>query len=86
VYAANGLPEEGAQVRVGNDQGWRFDTWTDANGYYAVEFAKEPVAGKWFVRVFKGGQSRSMQYWWETNAGCDNPRSIQRVRISWRRR
>jgi hypothetical protein len=74
------------QVRVGNDQGWRADVWTDVNGYYAFQFADHPVAGKWFVRVFKGGEARSMQFWWETSAGCGSPYSVQWVRVTWRHR
>jgi hypothetical protein len=86
VLGANGLPEADVQMRVGNDQGWRFDTWTDVNGYYQVDFAQEPKAGKWFVRVFKGGEPRSMMFWWETSGGCDGPYSLQEVEITWKHR
>lgn len=86
VLAANGLPEADVQMRVGNDQGWRADTWTDVNGFYRFDFASEPKAGKWFVRVFKGGQPRSMQFWWETSGGCDSPYSLQEVEIVWKHR
>jgi hypothetical protein len=86
VLGANGLPEDGVQMRVGNDQGWRTDTWTDVNGYYAFEFWGGPKAGRWFVRVFKGGMARSMQFWWDTSAGCEGPYSLQEVEIIWRHR
>lgn len=86
VVGANGLAEANVQMRVGNDQNWRADTWSDDNGYYAYEFWGGPKAGKWFVRVFKGGQARSDQFWFETSAGCDGPYSLQEVRIDWRRR
>jgi hypothetical protein len=86
VLGANGLPEPNVQMRVGNDQGWRGDVWTDVNGYYEATFDWAPKAGKWFVRVFKGGQPRSMQFWWETSAGCDGPYSLQEVEIIWRHR
>ena len=86
VLAANGLPEAGVQMRVGNDQGWRADTWTDVNGYYAYEFWGGPKAGRWFVRVFKGGMARSMQFWWDTSGGCEGPYSLQEVEIIWRHR
>jgi len=86
VLGANGLPEEGAQMRVGNNLGWRADTWTDVNGFYRYDFASEPQAGKWFVRVFKGGLARSMQFWWETSPGCDGPYSLQEVEITWKHR
>jgi hypothetical protein len=86
VLGANGLPEANVQVRAGNDQGWLTDVWTDVNGFYQVHFWDGPVAGKFFVRVFKGGAPRSMQFWWETSAGCDGPYSLQEVRIDWRRR
>jgi hypothetical protein len=86
VRANNGLGENGVQMRVGNDQGWRADVWTDVNGYYRFDFASSPQAGKWFVRVFKGGQPRSMQFWWETSSGCDGPYSIQEVEITWKHR
>ena len=86
VLGANGLPESGVQMRVGNQEGWRGDIWTDVNGYYEATFAWEVRAGKWFVRVFKGGQARSMQFWWETSPGCDGPYSLQEVEITWRHR
>ncbi len=86
VLATSGLPEADVQMRVGNNQGWLADTWTDVNGFYRYDFALEPKAGKWFVRVFKGGQARSMQFWWETSGGCDGPYSLQEVEITWRHR
>ena len=86
VAGANGLAEANVQIRVGNDQGWRQDLWTDANGYYIFHFWTGPKAGKWFVRVFKGGVATSEQFWWETSAGCDGPYSLQEVRIDWRHR
>jgi hypothetical protein len=86
VLTANGLPEAGVQMRVGNDQGWRADTWTDDDGYYEYEFWEAPKAGRWFVRVFKGGMARSMQFWWDTSAGCEGPHSLQEVEIIWRHR
>jgi hypothetical protein len=86
VVDASGLAEANVQMRVGNDQGWRADTWTNADGFYAFEFGGEAMAGQWFVRVFKGGQARSDQFWWRTNAGCDGPYSLQEVRIDWKHR
>ncbi|NLF13383.1 MAG: hypothetical protein GX597_16485 [Anaerolineaceae bacterium] len=86
VLGANGLPEAGVQMRVGNNQGWVGDVYTDANGRYEATFDWKPVANRWFVRVFKGGQPRSMQFWWETSAGCDGPYSLQEVQIDWRHR
>lgn len=86
VLKANGLPEEGVQMRVGNNEGWRADLWTDVNGYYRYDFWGAPKAGKWFVRVFKGGVPRSMQFWFETSGGCDGPYSLQEVEIIWRHR
>jgi hypothetical protein len=86
VLGADGLPEANVQMRVGNDQEWRADTWTDINGFYRYDFASEPVAGMWFVRVFKGGQPRSDRFWWRTSAGCDGPYAIQEVEITWQRR
>ena len=84
VVGANGLAEANVQVRVGNNQGWKADTWTNENGIYGFIFAEEPKAGRWFVRVFKGGQPRSMQFWWDTSAGCTGEYSLQGVRIDWR--
>jgi hypothetical protein len=86
VVGSNGLGEANVQLRVGNDQGWRADTWSNDDGFYAYEFWGGPKAGKWFVRVFKGGQARSMQFWFETSAGCDGPYSLQEVRIDWKHR
>ncbi len=86
VLAANGLPEAGVQMRVGNEQGWRGDVWTDVNGYYEATFEWAPKAGRWFVRVFKGGQPRSIQFWWDTSGGCTGPYSLQEVEIIWRHR
>jgi hypothetical protein len=86
VVGANGLEEANVQMRVGNDQGWREDVWTDVNGYYEATFAWEPTAGKWFVRVFKGDQPRSMQFWWETSAGCESPYGVQQMHVDWRHR
>jgi hypothetical protein len=84
VVGANGLAEANVQVRVGNNQGWTADTWSNENGIYGFIFANEPKAGRWFVRVFKGGQPRSMQFWWDTNAGCTGDYSIQEIRVDWR--
>jgi hypothetical protein len=86
VLGANGLPESGVQMRAGNRDGTRWDVWTDENGYYEAIYAWEPQAGQRFVRVFKGGQARSMQFWWETSSGCDGPYSLQEVEITWRHR
>jgi len=86
VLGANGLPEANVQMRVGNNQGWVADISTDANGRYERVFDWKPVAGRWFVRVFKGGEPRSMQFWWETSGGCDGPYSLQEVQIDWRHR
>lgn len=86
VVGADGLAEAGVQMRVGNDQGWHGDVWTDANGRYEATFAWEPKAGKWFVRVFKGGQPRSMQFWFASSAGCDGPYSKQQFHIDWQHR
>lgn len=86
VLGADGLPEPNVQMRVGNDQDWRADTWTDINGFYRFDFANEPVAGMWFVRVFKGGEPRSDRFWWRTSAGCDGPYAIQEVEITWQHR
>ena len=86
VLAANGLAEANVQMRVGNNQGWVGDVYTNANGYYEATFEWRPVAGRWFVRVFKGGEPRSMQFWWETSAGCDGPYSLQEIEIIWRHR
>jgi len=84
VVDSGGLAEANVQMRVGNDQGWRADTWTDENGRYAFEFGGGAMAGMWFVRVFKGGQPRSEQFWWKTNSGCEGPYSLQEVRIDWK--
>ena len=86
VAGANGLAEPNVLVRVGNDQGWREDVYTNANGRYDFHFWLGPKAGKWFVRVFKNGVPASEQFWWETSAGCDGPYSLQEVRIDWRHR
>jgi hypothetical protein len=86
VVGADGLAEANVQMRVGNESGWRGDVWTDANGRYEATFAWEPQAGKWFVRVFKGGQPRSMQFWFASSAGCDGPYSKQQFRIDWQHR
>ncbi len=86
VLGANGLAEPGAQLRVGNNQGWSTDIYTDVNGRYEATFQSKPAAGRWFVLVYKGGQARSMQFWWETSAGCDGPYSVQEARIDWRHR
>jgi hypothetical protein len=83
VVGANGLAEANVQVRVGNDQNWKDDTWTNAEGIYGYIFANEPKAGRWFVRVFKGGQPRSMHFWWDTSAGCEGEYSINQIRIDW---
>jgi hypothetical protein len=86
VVGADGLPESGAQVRVGDNQGWKADVWTNVDGYYEAVFAWQAKAGMWFVRVFKGGEPRSMQYWFKSSAGCDGPYSLQQFHIDWRHR
>jgi hypothetical protein len=86
VVGSNGLPEAGVQMRAGSDQGQIWDTTTDGNGFYWIQFHPGPKQGKWFVRVFKGGQPRSFQYWWQTSAGCEGPYSLTEVHIDWQRR
>jgi hypothetical protein len=86
VLGADGLPEVGVQVRAGNNQNWRTDATTDVNGLYVIKFWDGAKEGMWFVRVFKGGQPRSEQFWWKTSAGCDGPYSLQEVQIDWKHR
>jgi hypothetical protein len=86
VLQANGLAEPNVQLKVGNNQGWSGDIYSNANGYYEATFEWKVVAGRWWVQVFKGGQARSMQFWWETSAGCNGPYSLQEVEIIWRHR
>lgn len=86
VLGANGLPEANVQMRVGNDDGWHQDTKTDVNGYYAYKFWDGPLADKLYAQVYKDGVARSMQYWWETSAGCESPYAIQYIRVDWRHR
>jgi hypothetical protein len=85
VSGPDGLGETGVQMRVGNDQGWHDDTWSDENGIYGYIFYEGPKEGMWYVQVYKGGQPRSMQFWWRTNAGCTGEKSLQEMRIDWRR-
>ena len=86
VVGKNGLGEPNVRVQAGNDQGWTAEDITDESGHYQVHFWSGPKAGKWFVRVFKGGQPRSFQYWWQTSAGCEGPYSLQEVHIDWKHR
>ncbi|MEJ2207799.1 MAG: hypothetical protein P8129_02035 [Anaerolineae bacterium] len=86
VLKANGSPEPGVQMRVGDNQGWYTDVWSDDDGYYEAVFEAAPKAGRWFVYVFKGGKARSMQFWWDTSASCQQPNSLQEVEIIWRHR
>ena len=86
VVGQNGFGEPNVRVQAGNDQGWTAEDITDENGHYQIHFWKGPKAGKWFVRVFKGGEPRSFQYWWQTSAGCDGPYSLQEVHIDWKHR
>ena len=84
VLGQNGLAEAGVLMRAGSDQGQFWETTTDGNGFYWIQFHPGPKAGRWFVRVFKGGQPRSFQYWWQTSAGCEGPGSLTEVHIDWR--
>ncbi len=84
VTGSDGLGETGVQMRVGNDLGWFADTWSDENGIYGFIFHDGPKEGMWYVQVYKGGQPRSMQFWWRTNAGCTGEKSLQEMRIDWR--
>ena len=86
IVGANGLGEPNVQVRFGSAGGERRDFWTDVNGTYWFKISDSPTAGKWFVRVFKGGQARSQQFWFETSAGCTGPYSLQEFRIDWKHR
>lgn len=86
VLDAGGLPEGGVLMRAGNNQGWKTDATTDANGFYVIKFWDGPKEGMWFVRVFKGGEPRSEQFWWRTSGACDGPYSLQEVQIDWRHR
>jgi hypothetical protein len=86
VIGANGLAEPNVRIRVGNADGWRDDTYSNAEGIYGYVFVNEPKAGRWMARVFKGGQPRSMQFWWDTSASCQGEYSLNQIRIDWRRR
>lgn len=86
VVGENGFGEQGVRVQAGNDQGWRAEDVTDEDGHYQIHFWNGPKAGKWFVRVFKGGQPSSFQYWWQTSGGCEGPYSLQEVHIDWKHR
>jgi hypothetical protein len=86
VRTADGLPEANVQMRVGNLYGWRADAWTDADGKHGYIFADQPLAGDWFVQVFKGGQPGSRQMWWETTANCTGASARQEFRLDWRHR
>lgn len=86
VVGENGFGEPNVRVQAGNDQGWTAEDITDEDGHYQIHFHNGPKAGKWFVRVFKGGQPRSFQYWWQTSGGCEGPYSLQEVHIDWRHR
>lgn len=84
VLGENGLPEPNVQMRVGNDDGWSATTTTDVNGYYVYQFWAGPYADRFYAQVFKGGVPSSMQYWWDTSAGCESPYAIQYIRVDWR--
>ena len=86
VLRADGLPESGVKMRVGDNLGWYADVRTDDDGYYEAVFDWAPKAGRWFVYVFKGGVARSMQFWWDTSASCEEPNSLQEVEIIWQHR
>jgi len=86
VVGKNGLGEPNVRVQAGNDQGWTAEDITDESGHYQIHFWNGPKAGKWFVRVFKGGQPRSFQYWWQTSGGCTGAYDLQQVRIDWKQR
>jgi hypothetical protein len=86
VRTADGLPEPHVQLRVGNWQGWRDDTWTDASGQYVYPFADYPLAGNWLVQVFKEGRPASQEVWWETTANCTGGDAWQVFRVDWRQR
>jgi len=86
VVGANGLAEADVEVRVGNNQNWSAITKSNADGIYGFIFAEEPKAGRWFSQMFKGGQPRSMQFWFDTSAGCNGEYSLQEIRIDWRHR
>lgn len=86
VLGADGLPEANVQMRVGNDDGWYADIYTDVNGYYIWHFAAGPMADELYAQVYKGGAPSSMKYGWKTSAGCLGPYAIQYIRIDWRHR
>jgi hypothetical protein len=86
VRAADGSPEANVRMRVGNWEGWRADTWTDADGKYSYTFADQPIVGDWFAQVFKGGQCSSKQMWWDTTAHCTGAGARQEFRLDWRHR
>ena len=86
VLGVNGLPEPNVKMRVGNDDGWYEFTSTDVNGYYVFKFWDGPLADRLYVQVYKDDLPRSMQYWWDTSAGCESPYAIQYIRVDWRHR
>ena len=86
VLDRDGQPEQNVQMRVGNDQGWRADTWTGVDGYYEYQFSDGPIAGQWLLQVFAGGQPGSMELWWTTDTACEGPDDVQEVEILWRHR
>jgi hypothetical protein len=86
VFDANGLSEPNVQVRLGNNDGWTTDVWTDINGRYMYEFWGAPLAGYFYAQVYKGGAPRSIQYGWYTSAGCEGPGAAQYMELWWRHR
>ena len=83
VLGVNGLPEPDVQMRVGNHEGWVDHTKTNVDGYYVYQFAEQPVAGYFFVQVYKNGVPSSPTYDWYTSAGCGDY-GIQYIRVDWR--
>jgi hypothetical protein len=86
VLDGDGQPEPHMQMRVGNDQGWRADTWTAVDGTYEYQFSGEPIAGQWMLQVFVEGHPASMELWWTTDVVCDGPDDVQEVEVNWRHR
>jgi len=84
VLGVNGLPEPDVLMRVGNFEGWSDTTRTDVNGKYVYQFAEGPIAGHFYVQVYKNSVPSSAPYAWYTSAGCESDYAIQYIRVDWR--
>lgn len=85
IWAANGLPKAGVQVKVWREGGPEgISAPSSQDGIYQIPISGEHATGRWWVQVWENGQPASAPVGVDMGGGCTH--GIQEVKVDWRRR